>query len=91
MGVIKETHDRIRESSEREDNAQNVIVEFCDAREIDRDELRSFCMANAQKFAESVEHHGGFDLEDVAAIVCLSFHTGYESAAKQLIRNPLES
>lgn len=91
MGVIKETHDRIRESSERDDNAQNVITEFCEARGVDKEELRNFCMANAQKFADAVMQDGGFDLEDVASVVCLSFHTGYESAAKQLIRNPLES
>lgn len=89
MGIIQEASEGIQQAMEIEDRALNLVAEFCDAREIEKQELRDFCMATAKRFADEVERDGGFDLEDVASVVCLSFHTAYEVAAKRYLSNPL--
>lgn len=83
---IQEVSERTHDSVDLPGRTQNVIDEFCAARDIDRDEFGRWCLEMADKAIEDIMAQGGIGRDDLASHFCLGFHVGYEVAAKKFLR-----
>jgi hypothetical protein len=88
MGIIEEAAQFVAAACETSPDT-NAVLEFCEVRDIDPDELRAYCGQVGEKWLDERLAAGGVSVEDAAFLVCLAFHVGYETAAKRYLADPL--
>lgn len=88
MGIIEEAAQFVADAA-RTSPDTNAVLEFCEVRGIDPDELREYSKQTGQVWLNDRLNEGGVSMEDAAFLVCLAFHVGYEAAAKRYLADPL--